>query len=218
MPPVRCSFRRAERQTRSPERTPDRRHDSTRLSAFSAKAEKVARRTQTGSVSVGSTQADRAARSTSAPSSRAGQPEPAHPNQLPAGPSQRAPPPDAERLCIRPAACAVRIVGPVKCTRCGRFSFWPDETLRRGLTEDGVPFFFRRACLPFRSPEEERNSVSVHSDLLRVSAGQKRKSRQSRLSATQRPAGTRPDGCSRTLSVRDKRFDPWSGHTASFRR
>ena len=43
-PAIRCSFRRAERQTRSPERTPDRRLDVTRLSAFAAKPEKTARR------------------------------------------------------------------------------------------------------------------------------------------------------------------------------
>ncbi len=45
-PAIRCSFWRAERQTRSPERTPDCRLDVTRLSAFSAKLEKAARRKQ----------------------------------------------------------------------------------------------------------------------------------------------------------------------------
>jgi hypothetical protein len=45
-PAIRCSFWRAKRQTRSPERTPDRRLDVTRLSALSAKPEKAARRKQ----------------------------------------------------------------------------------------------------------------------------------------------------------------------------
>jgi len=55
------------------------------LSAFFAKAKKVARRRQL----------HRLPGLASAPSSRAGQPEPAHPSRRPAGSPQRALPPDA---------------------------------------------------------------------------------------------------------------------------
>ena len=71
------------------------------------------------------------------------------------------PPPDAERPCIHPATCAVRIVGPVKCTCYGRFSFWPGETLRRGTSglasgsESG-----ERVCLSARQTQNRKPGPS----------------------------------------------------------